>query len=114
MTPFSGGSRGTHCSGRQNVGVPDQMVVGRQMRREEPIRVNPVSHENEHKLPVACPDSHLIVPFCGALSIGHISAEETREEYIDCKMDRGMFCAKVGIYFRNHFLTIVVHFDMQI
>ena len=78
MTPFSGGSRGTHCSGRQNVGVPDQMVVGRQMRREEPIRVNPVSQENEHKLPVACPDSQLIVPFCGAMSIGHISAEEIK------------------------------------
>ena len=34
---------------------------------------------NEHKPPVACPDSQLIVPFCGASSIGHISAEETRE-----------------------------------
>ena len=52
MTPFSGGSRGTHCSGRQNVSVPVQAVVVRQMRREEPIRVNPASQVNVHMLPV--------------------------------------------------------------
>ena len=52
MTPFLGGSRETHCSERQNVSVPVQMVFVRQMRRDDPIRVNPASQENEHMLPV--------------------------------------------------------------
>ena len=55
MTPFSGGSRGTHCSERQNASVPVQMVFVRQMRRDDPIRVNPASQENEHMLPVVRP-----------------------------------------------------------
>ena len=80
MIPFSGGSRGTHCSGRQNVGVPVQAVVVRQIRREEPIKVNPVSQVNEHMLPVVRPVGQLMVPFCGAVSIGHIRAVEVTTE----------------------------------
>ena len=74
MTPFSGGSRGTHCSGRQNVSVPVQAVDVRQMRREEPVRVNPMSQVNVHMLPVVRPKGQLMVPFWGAVSIGHIRA----------------------------------------
>ena len=74
MTPFSGGSRGMHCNGRQNVGVPVQAVVVRQMRREGPIRVNPVLQVNVHMLPVVRPMGQWIVPFCGGVSIGHIRA----------------------------------------
>ena len=74
MTPFSGGSRGTHCSGRQNVSVPVQAAVVRQMRRDEPIRVNPMSQVNVHMLPVVRPNGQLMVPFCGAVSNGHIRA----------------------------------------
>ena len=80
MTPFSGGSRGTHCRGRQNVSVPVQAVVVRQMRREEPIRVNPMSQVNVHTLPVVQPKGQLMVPFCGAASIGHIRAVEVTTE----------------------------------
>ena len=80
MIPFSGGSRGTHCSGRQNVGVPVQAVVVRQIRRKEPIKVNPVSQVNEHMLPVVRPMGQLMVPFCGAVSIGHIRAVEVTTE----------------------------------
>ena len=74
MTPFSGGSRGTHCNGRQNVSGPVQAVVVRQMRREEPIRVNPVSQVNVHMLPVVRPVGQRMVPFCGEVSTGHIRA----------------------------------------
>ena len=74
MTPFSGGSRGTHCSGRQNVSVPVQAVDVRQMRGEEPIRVNPASQVNVHQLPVVRPMGQRMVPFCGAVSMGHIRA----------------------------------------
>ena len=80
MIPFSGGSRGTHCNERQNVGVPVQTVVVRQMRREEPIRVNPVSQVNVHMLPVVLPVGQLMVPFCGAVSIGHIRAVKITTE----------------------------------
>ena len=80
MTPFSGGSRGTHCNGRQNVSVPVQTVVVRQMRREEPIRVNPMSQVNVHILPVVRPKGQLMVPFWGAVSIGHIRAVEVTTE----------------------------------
>ena len=80
MTPFSGGSRGTHCRGRQNVSVPVQAVVVRQMRRGEPIRVNPMSQVNVHILPVVRPKGQLMVPFWGAVSIGHIRAVEVTTE----------------------------------
>ena len=80
MTPFSGGSRGTHCRGRQIVSVPVQAAVVRQMRREEPIRVNPMSQVNVHILPVVRPKGQLMVPFWGAVSIGHIRAVEVTAE----------------------------------
>ena len=80
MTPFSGGSRGMHCNGRQNVGVPVQAVVVRQKRREEPIKVKPASQVNVHMLPVLRPMGQWMVPFCGAVIIGHIRAVEITTE----------------------------------
>ena len=96
MTPFSGGSRGTHCRGRQNVSVPVQAVVVRQMRREEPIRVNPMSQVNVHILPVVRPMGQLMVPLCGAASMGHIRAVEVTAEGThfgdEVISSTGMFC----------------------
>lgn len=70
MAPFSGASSCSQSLGWHTAILPDQVLVGRHMRRLEPLSVYPVLHPKRQNWPVWLPHGS-IRPLRGASNDGH-------------------------------------------